>query len=368
MEKRPNTRRSGWATVVTNIAPNRIEISGYPLHEIIYAKGLPEVAHLLVTGMFPGHARIEAVRQIVFDAAKLPAPPVKPVENEDISRTIIRSLLLDEALAACPAEGKEGQGAKSLHCLGRMVRYLSSIFGHQDALEQAAAGDRFSSLIWRALIGRTPEDEKQEKLLEALAVATVDHGVTPPSAQTTILAASVRTPYEAAVAQGIGTITDVHGGAGAGAADFFITAIKRAREMDLDRSEALAQLMAEYVRDGRRIPGMGHRIHQTDPRCDVLLKMAAQAGVAGECVECTKQMTRIFSHLRGITLPINVDGVIGAVIGDMGLDPRLAKAVFIFGRVAGLSAHYFEEVGTFPEMRLINFSEAVYKGPPTRAV
>jgi hypothetical protein len=30
------------------------------------------------------------------------------------------------------------------------------------------------------------------------------------------------------------------------------------------------------------------------------------------------------------------------------------------GRVAGLSAHYFEEVNTFPAMRWINFAEAVY--------
>jgi len=36
--------------------------------------------------------------------------------------------------------------------------------------------------------------------------------------------------------------------------------------------------------------------------------------------------------------------------------------VFILGRVAGLSAHYFEEVNTFPAMRWINFAEAVYVG------
>ena len=70
--------------------------------------------------------------------------------------------------------------------------------------------------------------------------------------------------------------------------------------------------------------------------------------------------------VRGINLPVNVDGVIGAIIADMNLDPKLAKALFIYGRVAGLSAHYFEEITTQPPMRRINFGEAVYRGVEER--
>ena len=52
----------------------------------------------------------------------------------------------------------------------------------------------------------------------------------------------------------------------------------------------------------------------------------------------------------------------------MGLDPKLAKAVFVFGRLCGLSAHYFEEVQTQPPMRRINFAQAEYKGPEERGI
>ena len=79
-------------------------------------------------------------------------------------------------------------------------------------------------------------------------------------------------------------------------------------------------------------------------------------------------VSKVFFRLTGITLPINVDGVIGAIIADMGLDLRLAQAVFILGRMAGVSAHYFEEIASFPEMRRIDFSQAVYAGPPTRSL
>ena len=40
----------------------------------------------------------------------------------------------------------------------------------------------------------------------------------------------------------------------------------------------------------------------------------------------------------------------------------------IYGRIAGLSAHYFEEITTPPKMRRINFSDAVYKGKEERRI
>jgi citryl-CoA lyase len=71
--------------------------------------------------------------------------------------------------------------------------------------------------------------------------------------------------------------------------------------------------------------------------------------------------------VKGKTLPINVDGVIGAIIADMGLDIDLAKALFVYGRVAGLSAHYFEEISTQKQMRRIDFSAFVYEGKAPRS-
>ena len=61
-----------------------------------------------------------------------------------------------------------------------------------------------------------------------------------------------------------------------------------------------------------------------------------------------------------------VDGVSGAVVADMGLRTDLAKALFVYGRVAGLSAHYFEEISIQTQMRRINFAHAVYKGKELR--
>jgi citrate synthase len=199
-----------------------------------------------------------------------------------------------------------------------------------------------------------------------MVVASVDHGVTPPSAQATVIAASVRAAYEMAVASGVGAITDVHGGAGAKAAAFFKQCVAKADEGGIELEKATHAMLTDYMRRGQRVEGLGHRVHTQDPRRDVLWKMADENGLAGPCVAISKIVGDLFEKVRGMSLPINVDGVIGAIVADMGLPTDLAKALFVYGRVAGLSAHYFEEIASQSPMRRINFADAVYKGKTLR--
>ena len=168
------------------------------------------------------------------------------------------------------------------------------------------------------------------------------------------------------MAQGVGAITDVHGGAGEKAAEFFRSAAGLAAEKGLSPEDALRAVIRDYIRQGKRIEGMGHRIHTQDPRRDALWRLAEMTGSAGPSVAISKMAEDVLREVRGLSLPINVDGVIGAIIADLGLDPRLAKALFIFGRVMGLSAHFFEEVASQPPMRTIVFAQAVYRGTPER--
>jgi len=43
------------------------------------------------------------------------------------------------------------------------------------------------------------------------------------------------------------------------------------------------------------------------------------------------------------SLPINVDGVIGAILADLGLDPAAFNGIFMIARTPGLVAHVIEE-------------------------
>lgn len=350
----------GWPSSITRIEQNRIEIAGRSIQELVGKRSLPEAAHLLIKHAFPEAHQLPRLNAIVFEAAARPPPSVFRVESEDVSRTVARHLLADEEITAYPAGGPDGEYRKTVFCTGRLVRYIGSIVGRGKASVDADPDEPFSHRLYRVFTDDDVVHTERAIMLEALVVACIDHGLTPPSTQACVLAASTRVPYEVAVAMGVGAISDVHGGASSRAAEFYADFLHKARAQGTDLSDVLEALMRETLSRGRRVPGLGHRIHTADPRCDALWSVAEETGVAAECVQASKLASNIFSRVRGTSLPMNVDGVIGAILADMGFPPTVGTLVFVLGRVVGLSAHYFEEVNTFPPMRWIDFAEAVY--------
>jgi len=358
--------KPSWTTLITKVEPNNVVVRGYRLQEIIDRASLVEAAHLIVQGELPGEKRARSLTSLTARAARQALPPLRSVPGEDISKTLQKYLLADEALAAFAPRGESAEVDKAVFTLGRFAAYLAGILGHTPALRRVGPQAPFAEHVFRAIEGPRKLDQARSRLLEAIIVASIDHGVTPPSAQATLLVSSVRASFEVAVAHGVGAITDIHGGAGEKAAVFFLRAADVAARRRMPLDEAARAVIRQYVKEGKRIEGLGHRIHTDDPRRDVLWRLAEESGLAGPCVAVSRIVTELVREVRGLSLPINVDGVIGAIVADMGLDPKLAKALFAFGRVMGLAAHHFEEVVTQPPMRPINFAEAVYRGVEPR--
>lgn len=353
--------KPSWGTLITKVESDNLMIRGYKLQDIVKRASLVYAARLIVKGELPDERYGRALNELASNAARKPAPKIFCNPTEDISKSLQKYLLNDEDLVSFRPEGKNAQVEKTIYCLGRFCSYLADLLGNQELLQSCEDEVGFSNLIFISLTGKS-NDKKRAGMIEAMITASLDHGVTPPSAQATLIASSVRAAYEVAVAQGIGAITDVHGGAGEKAASFFMKCADLAKENGLSVMDATREIMQKYIGSGLRIEGMGHRIHKQDPRRDVLWSIAAENGIAGKCVEISKIAGDVLKEIRGIDLPVNVDGVIGAIVADMGLDLKLAKAIFIFGRVCGLSAHYFEEIITQSPMRRINFSQVKYKG------
>ena len=355
-----------WTTLITKVEPNNLVVRGYRVQDLIERASLIEAAHLIITGELPAPGVTASLSRLAGQALRAPLPRVVRALGEDVSKTFQKYLLNDEALAAFSPGGKAAQAEKTVFVLSRFAAYLAEIEGHAAAVAAGGAEAPFAHTIFRAVSGEAVVDEARARLLEAIVVASIDHGVTAPSAQATLIASSVRASYEVAVSQGVGAITDVHGGAGEKAASFFLQCVRAAQDEGLPLRDAARAVLSRYVREGRRVEGMGHRVHTQDPRRDVLWRLAERSGLAGPCVAVSRMAEDLLHEVRGLSLPINVDGVIGAVIADMGFAPRLAKALFIFGRIMGLAAHHFEEGATQPPMRTIVFSEAVYRGASER--
>jgi citrate synthase len=230
-------------------------------------------------------------------------------------------------------------------------------------LEELMGRISFGEATYLVLRGQLP-GPAVGGLIEAVLVASIDHGVTPPSTLAVRNAASTGAPLNACIAAGALAVNRHHGGAIE--ACMRLLAPGAAKVQAGDDAEAVAKaLISEEKVAGRRLPGYGHRVHTDDPRSHRLLALAKGAGVAGAHVALAEAIVRVLAA-SGKPLPLNVDGAIAAVLADLGFAPELANGFFILARTAGWLAQIAEELEREKPMRRIDQGAARYDGPEAR--
>ncbi len=218
----------------------------------------------------------------------------------------------------------------------------------------------FAEAIYLALMGELPSPEVG-RLVNAVLVASIDHGVTPPSTLAARTAASTGAPLNAALAAGILSINQHHGGAVEDCMRLIMQVVDSSAGDDL--RQAASDLVTAQRAAGKRMPGFGHRIHTADPRVARLFALAEEAHVAGRGVATVRLLADALAAQTGRVLPINVDGALAAILFDLSIPPELANAFFIMARVPGLVAHIREEQTRQRPMRAIHPTDHAYDGP-----
>jgi len=210
----------------------------------------------------------------------------------------------------------------------------------------------FTDLIFLLHHDRLPSPGER-RLLDAILIAVADHGPGAPSCAAARLAASGnRQSLAAAIAAGVLTIGDEHGGAGSGCMELIATGLEDAQRGRLSFQDVANRIVDEAKKNGKRLPGFGHRVHATiDPRVNVLFGLAEEVGLAGDGIRFARAVEgAIRERLKPI--PLNIDGALAAILVDIGLPSMVGKLIFIVGRVAGLSAEVLEEHTREKPMRI----------------
>ncbi|HNB59989.1 MAG TPA: citryl-CoA lyase [Phycisphaerales bacterium] len=222
----------------------------------------------------------------------------------------------------------------------------------------------FGAAVYLILTGRLP-DERTGRLMDAILVSSIDHGATPPSCLAARTVASTGASLSQSVAAGIMSINRHHGGAIEDCARFLGSLLKAATEARKSIDQVAADEVARIKSTGDRISGFGHRIHTKDPRTARLFELAALAGLTEAPtthIGAARAVERAFASI-GKPLPINVDGAIGAILADLGLDPKVFNGIFMIARTPGLVAHVVEEQTREKPMRRIDPVNHAYDGP-----
>jgi citryl-CoA lyase len=221
----------------------------------------------------------------------------------------------------------------------------------------------FAEAVYLLLMGELPPPAIG-RMLNAVLVSSIDHGVTPPSTLAARNVATTGAPLKDCVAAGILAFGPHHGGDIESCMRFLDSGLSLARN-GKTLQQAAESIVAECVAANEVPPGFGHRFHTRDPRATRLFQMALELELEGEhvrLIRATEQALRAHADTYGRPLPVNVDGAIAAIGADLGFAYELGNALFLISRLPGLIAHAHEERTRQQPMRQIDPKDHDYDG------
>ena len=224
-------------------------------------------------------------------------------------------------------------------------RGVDGVGGHRldDLVDQVS----FAGMMFVMLQGALPTPA-QTRVLDALLVASMEHGIAPPSMISRCFA-SYGTSIQAAVGGGILSFGDRMGGLGEQLAKLMVERLadiaRGPAPKDVELRTRAAAVVAEAQAQGLRVPGYGIPLHGEDPRAPKVLKIAREQGVHGLYCRFAEAIGAELAAARdGRTIPLNLDGVGGAVILDLGFSWQSARMFLLTPRSVSMGAHYLEEL------------------------
>lgn len=203
--------------------------------------------------------------------------------------------------------------------------------------------------LWTRLSLREADEVSLRALDTALALL-VDHDLAASTLAVRVAASARAHPY-AAVSAGLGVIEGPLHGAASGLAHRMLQDV-------LDQGEA-GPVIADELRAGRRIPGLGHRLYQgEDPRARALFALLEDVPRAEPALLAARDI--VDTAARHAPLHANVDLALAVLTASCGMPPTAGETIFAVARTAGWIAHALEEYGERPlRMR----PSGLYAGP-----
>ncbi|MEU3951997.1 citrate synthase [Streptomyces achromogenes] len=191
--------------------------------------------------------------------------------------------------------------------------------------------------LWARLTGR-PADEASLRVLDTALSLLADHDLAA-STLAVRVAASARAHAYAAVSAGLGVLEGPLHGAAGGLAHRMLLDV-------LDQGTAVP-VIAEELRAGRRVPGLGHRLYTgEDPRARVLFELLERIPRAESPLLAARDI--VATTARHTPLHANVDLALAVFTVSCGMPATAAETIFAVARTAGWIAHALEEYGERP--------------------
>jgi citryl-CoA lyase len=260
--------------------------------------------------------------------------------------------------------GTDSQSGEWTTEIGTVANHEIRIRGYK--LEDLIEHVSYPSVVYLTLLGELPT-KAQERVLTAALCGIVDHALYAPTTYAArIIASTNHTTIMPAVSAAMLTIGPVT--ASPQDTGEMIVEVKAAMDDDgISLEDAVVSFVKNAIATKRRIPGLGHPLHPTgDPRAIALEHVARDQGVWGQGCEIVKAVAGAITEIKGRSLPLNIDGMLGGVLTDLGFKPMHMPGLAGISFLPGVIAHSLEEIEqsrSSPLLRVIVDVDYTGKGP-----
>lgn len=326
----------------------KLLIAGFPIEVLAARASFEEVTYLLWHDTLPNSEQLACFRQMLIERCSLPAATLR--------------LLQDAAAQKVSAIDALLMGVSTLGLHGKTGLVVDTF--QDEALTLVACFPAIVAAYWRLLKGSTPlppnpalgyaanylymlfgemPSLQRTRALEAYLSTVIDHGLNA-STFTARVIVSTQADMIAALTGALGALKGpLHGGAPGPVLEMILEVGESAR-------------IEPYLRDkldrGERLMGFGHPVYKVrDPRAEILSTVAERLyraddskGLYELALQIEKAARMLLAEYKpGRNLQTNVEFYTALLLNGLGLHTALFTPTFAIGRVAGWTAHCFEQ-------------------------
>lgn len=354
----------------------RLSYRGYSISDLVDHAvaenrfGFEETAYLLMAGELPTAEQLKTFNDLIaaqrdlpdgFTANYIMKPPTRDLMNT-MSRAVLQLYAFDDE---AENRSSEHEIDTAIMLLSRLPRIMvlsyhvmrDKFFGDSMFIHHYIPGQSTAETILSMLRPDRQFTDTEAKTLDIMLMLHAEHGGGNNSTFTCRAVTSADTDPYSAYAAAIGSLKGArHGGAN-----------NRTLRMTDDIKQHVADItdegqVADYLRKIVRkeaydrtglIYGMGHAVYTlSDPRAELLHKYAERL-VVGTEHEAEFRLLEIIERLapqllaeagKSKDICANVDLYSGCVYSTLGIPRELLTPMFASARMAGWSAHRFEEI------------------------
>ncbi|MGW3012816.1 citrate/2-methylcitrate synthase [Streptomyces sp. NPDC001219] len=316
-------------TGITLIDRNHCYFRGVNTSELAAHYSYEEVAEWLWTGELRPGIRFTAPHDALSAARR--AVQALPAHSGPMDRLRVAVIA---AAAADPLRFDLSENAVIDTARSLIPTLVDALPSH---VPEPGAGDSLAPRLWSRLTPE-PADAAALRVLDAALVLLIDHDLAASTLAVRVAASARAHPY-AIVSAGFGALDGVMHGAASGLAHRMLLEV-------LDRDSAAA-VVADHLRAGRQVPGLGHRVYTgEDPRAHTLFQLLEDVPQARPALQAARQV--ITTTARHADLHANVDLALAVLTVSTGMPAEAGETVFAVSRTAGWIAHALEEYAERP--------------------